>query len=99
MSRSLGLAPDIVAYLDAVNPPEHPVLARCQAETQALTSVASMQISPEQGAFMRIIARSIAARRAFEIGVFTGYSSLAVALELQAMHGADARLLACDVSE
>ena len=99
MSGSFGLSPEIVSYLAAVNPPEHPALARCRAETAALGGDAVMQISAEQGAFMGIIARSIRAKRAFEVGVFTGYSSLAVALEMQAMHGAAAHLLACDVSE
>jgi caffeoyl-CoA O-methyltransferase len=48
---------------------------------------------------MRMLARAIRAKRAFEVGVFTGYSSTAVALELKDMHGAAAHLLACDVSE
>ncbi len=97
MSRSIGLTPEIIAYLEGVNPPEHPVLSRCREETQRLSNSA-MQISSEQADFMRLMARLVNARRAFEVGVFTGYSSLAVALEMQALH-ADARLLACDVSE
>lgn len=99
MSISLGLAPEIVAYLARVNPPEHPELARCRAETAALGGIARMQISAEQGAFMQLLARLIGAKIAFEVGVFTGYSSLATALTLKEMHGAGARLLACDVSE
>ncbi|MES1199184.1 MAG: class I SAM-dependent methyltransferase [Pseudomonadota bacterium] len=98
MSRSISITPAIVDYLAAVNPPEHPVLARCRAETARMSN-AGMQISAEQGAFMALIARMIAARRAFEIGVFTGYSSTAIALVLQEMHGHDAHLLACDISE
>ena len=98
MSSSLGLSPEIVAYLAEANPPEHPVLARCRIETQRLPQ-AQMQISPEQGAFMQTIVRMIAAKRVFEVGVFTGYSSLAMALAMKDMHGAAARLLACDVSE
>lgn len=61
--------------------------------------MAMMQISAEQGAFMAVMARLINAKRAFEIGVFTGYSSLAVTLAMQAMHGREAFLLACDVNE
>lgn len=99
MSASLGLSLDIVAYLAAANPPEHPALARCRAETSALGGVARMQISAEQGAFMQILARLVSARRGFEIGVFTGYSSTAVALAMRDMHGPEAYLLACDVSE
>ncbi len=99
MSTSLGLTPEIVAYLAQVNPPEHPALARCRTETAALGGVSIMQISAEQGAFMALLARMIGAKRAFEVGVFTGYSALAAALTLQQMHGAGAHLLACDISE
>src|SRR6185295_15959194 len=97
MSRSLGLSPEVVAYLSTVNPTEHPALKRCREETSSLP-MARMQISPEQGAFMQSIARLVNARRAFEIGVFTGYSSLATALAMKQLH-ADAAILACDVSE
>lgn len=99
MSSSIGLSPEIVAYLAAANPPEHPVLARCRAETAAMGREARMQISPEQGALMALIASLIDARRAIEIGVFTGYSALAVTLAMRARHGEDAYLLACDVSD
>lgn len=56
-----------------------------------------MQISAEQGAFMQAIVRMIGARRAFEVGVFTGYSALAVALAM-AERGPGAKLLACDIN-
>lgn len=98
MSTSLGLSSEIVSYLADVNPPEHPVLARCRAETARLPQ-AQMQISAEQGAFMQVLVRMIAAKRAFEVGVFTGYSSLAVALTMKELHGPGARLLACDINE
>ncbi|HWA01279.1 MAG TPA: class I SAM-dependent methyltransferase [Caulobacterales bacterium] len=97
MSSSISLSPELVAYLASVNPPEHPVLARCRAETSALP-MARMQISAEQGVFMALLARVIDAKRAFEIGVFTGYSSLAVSLAMRERHK-DAYILACDVSE
>jgi predicted O-methyltransferase YrrM len=54
-----------------------------------------MQISPDQGQFMGLLARLMGARRAIEVGVFTGYSSLSVALALPD----DGRIVACDVSE
>lgn len=95
MSSSLGLTPELIRYLADVNPPEHPVLARCRAETQAMP-MAQMQISAEQGAFMQAIVRMIGARRAFEVGVFTGYSALATALAM-AERGPGAKLLACDI--
>ncbi|MBY0562645.1 MAG: class I SAM-dependent methyltransferase [Hyphomonadaceae bacterium] len=98
MSASFGLSPEVVRYLADVNPAEHAALARCRAETARLP-MARMQISAEQGAFMQALVRMIGAKRAFEVGVFTGYSSLAVALAMRDMHGQTARLLACDVSE
>jgi predicted O-methyltransferase YrrM len=69
-----------------------------QAELREATAGmkhAGMQISPEQGQFMQLLARTVNARKAIEVGVFTGYSSLAVALVLPE----DGRLVACDVSE
>jgi len=98
MSSSLGLSPEIVRYLAHVNPPEHPALARCREETQAMP-MARMQISAEQGAFMQVITRMLNAKRVFEIGVFTGYSSTAVALTMKELHPVGAKLLACDISE
>ena len=74
------------------------MLTRCREETQALPQ-AQMQISAEQGAFMQMLARVLNAKRAFEVGVFTGYSALATALTLKDAHGPAAHLLACDVSE
>jgi caffeoyl-CoA O-methyltransferase len=99
MSRSLGLSPDVIAYLAQVNPTEHPELARCRAETAAMGQVSRMQISPEQGALMQLLARMTGARRMIEVGVFTGYSALALALVLSETAAAEGRLLACDVSE
>lgn len=97
MSSSLGLTPELVRYLAQANPPEHPALKRCREETASMSN-AQMQISAEQGAFMSVIARMMNTRRAFEVGVFTGYSSLAVALTMKEMHPIGACLLACDIS-
>lgn len=99
MSRSLGLSDDVRAYVQQFGVREHPVLGRCRTETEAMGGVSRMQISPEQGAFMQVVARMIRARRAIEVGVFTGYSSTATALALKDMHGAEARLVALDLSE
>jgi predicted O-methyltransferase YrrM len=73
---------------------EHPLLRELREETAAMPN-AQMQIGPEQGAFMALLMRAIAARRYLEIGVFTGYSSLAAALALPP----DGHVTACDVSE
>jgi predicted O-methyltransferase YrrM len=85
---------DIVRYVCAVNEPEHPVLAKCRAET-ANHPLWNMQIGAEQGPFFRILLAMLNARKTLEIGVFTGYSSTLTALELPD----DGQLVACDVSE
>jgi caffeoyl-CoA O-methyltransferase len=73
---------------------ESDVLRALREET-ATRSNAEMQIGPEQGQFMALLARAIGARRYLEIGVFTGYSSLSVAAALPQ----DGHVTACDVSE
>jgi caffeoyl-CoA O-methyltransferase len=65
------------------------------AETATLGSLASMQISPSQGALMGALATAMGARRAVEVGTFTGYSALCVARALPD----DGRLLCCDVND
>lgn len=98
MSVSIGLSHEVVGYLGAHNPPEHPILRRCRAETAAMGDIARMQISSEQGALMQLLAKMAHARTAIEVGVFTGYSSLAVALAMKEMHGDAAKLYALDVN-
>lgn len=92
-TRTIGISDTVHAYLTA-HSGEHPVLAELRSETAPL-EWARMQIAPDQGAFMAWLVRLIGARRTLEIGVFTGYSSLAVALALPE----DGRIVACDVSE
>jgi predicted O-methyltransferase YrrM len=92
--RRLTVTDDIHRYLVAHSVREPAVLARLRAATEKLPE-ASMQIGPEQGQLMALLAKLIGARRCIEVGVFTGYSSLAVALALPE----DGRVLACDVSE
>lgn len=93
-NRTIALTDALHEYLLAVSLREPPVLRELRAETAALPK-ANMQIAPEQGQFMALLVRLTGARRCLEIGVFTGYSSLAVALALPD----DGRILACDVSE
>jgi caffeoyl-CoA O-methyltransferase len=93
-SRRLQISDDIHRYLVEHSVREPEVLARLRAATASLPQ-AQMQIGPEQGQLMALLARLVGAKRCIEIGVFTGYSSLAVALALPA----DGRILACDVSE
>jgi len=92
--RSISLTDSLYDYLLAVSLREPDVLRRLREET-AKDPAARMQISPEQGQFMALLARLMGARRCLEVGVFTGYSSLALALALPE----DGRILACDVSE
>lgn len=99
MSGSIGLDETLAAYVQAANPPEHAVLARCRRETDAMGDISRMQISPEQGAFMQMCARLTDAKIAVEVGVFTGYSALATALVMKERHGSAARLYGCDNSE
>jgi predicted O-methyltransferase YrrM len=93
-SDDLVITPELADYIRRVTLREPAVLRRLREETAAHPH-AQMQISPEQGQFMALLINLIGARRALEIGVFTGYSSLAVALALPE----DGRLIACDVSE
>jgi predicted O-methyltransferase YrrM len=92
--RNIALSPDVHAYLQAVSLREPAVLAGLRAAT-APRPESGMQISPEQGQFMALLVRLIGARRCIEVGTYTGYSALAVALALPA----DGTIVACDVSE
>jgi caffeoyl-CoA O-methyltransferase len=92
--RSLGLDPRLYRYLVEHSVREHPVQRELREATAGMKH-AGMQISPEQGQFMALLVKLMGARRTIEIGVFTGYSALSVALALPA----DGKVVACDVSE
>ena len=92
-STTTGRPDDIHAYIERVGYREPAILARLREET-APHPDAGMQIAPEQGALLALLAETIGARRCLEIGTFTGYSSLAVALALPPA----GRLVCCDVS-
>lgn len=81
-------------YLLANSVREDSLLQQLQDET-ARDPLARMQIAPEQGQFMELIARLIGARRIIEIGTFTGYSSICLARALPD----DGQLLCCDIDE
>jgi predicted O-methyltransferase YrrM len=93
-NRSIGLDGPLYEYLLSASLREHPVLADLRAETAAHPKV-NMQIAPEQGQFMALLVKLTGATRCIEVGVFTGYSSLAVALAMPST----GRLIACDISE
>lgn len=95
MSRkTLTLTDQLHQYLLEVSLREPEVMRRLREET-ASHPQAQMQIAPEQGQFMALLTRLVGARKALEVGVFTGYSALAVTLAMPA----DGRLVACDISE
>jgi len=85
---------ELSQYLSSVPLPEPEILQRLGEETAQLPN-GSIQIAPEQGQFMTLLVQLLCARRTLEVGVFTGYSALAVALALPS----DGRLVACDISE
>ncbi len=92
--RTITLTDELYEYLQSVSLREPELLARLREETAAL-EWANMQIAPEQGQFMALLVELLGVRKALEIGTFTGYSALVVALAMPA----DGRLIACDVSE
>jgi len=94
LDKFVAMTPDVYRYLVDHRSDQDPVLAELAAETAELGNVSLMQIAPEQGAFMALLARAIGARDAVEVGTFTGYSALCVARALPA----DGRLLCCDIS-
>ncbi|MEO5964226.1 MAG: class I SAM-dependent methyltransferase, partial [Candidatus Limnocylindrales bacterium] len=94
MSKSIGLPDAVHDYVLRYGVREPAILARLRDET-ARHPRARMQIAPEQGAVLRLLVELLDARRCIEIGTFTGYSSLAVALALPA----DGTIVCCDVSE
>jgi caffeoyl-CoA O-methyltransferase len=93
-SKSDFLPPELRAWLAEVTPREPDILRRLRKETSRFPQP-QMQIPAEQGPFLALLARATGARKALEIGVFTGYSALAVAQALPE----DARITALDVSE
>lgn len=90
-----ALTPELYAYLVGHNPRPDAALRDLAAETAALGPISLMQVSVEQGAFLTLLARLLGARRALEVGTFTGYSAISIARGL----APDGHLLCCDVSE
>ncbi len=94
MARGLFFPDEISDYMLSVSLREPPILRRLREET-AGHSHARFQIAPEQGQFMALLVQLMGVRRTIEVGVFTGYSSLAVARALPP----DGEIIACDISE
>jgi len=94
MEHKSFVSAELAAYIDQISLNEDPLLARLRDETSAQPD-AQMQITPQQGQLLQILVKSIGARRTLEVGVFTGYSSLSVAMALPD----NGRIIALDISE
>jgi len=93
-NKTFALSDELYEYLLSVSLREPEVLRALRDET-AGQRLSRMQIAPEQGQFMALLAKLMGARRCIEVGFYTGYSALCVALALPA----DGNIIACDVSE
>jgi predicted O-methyltransferase YrrM len=92
--RTLQLDENLYGYLLAVSSREAPILKQLRDETDKLAE-AGMQISPDQGQFMALLLELLGARRVLEIGTFTGYSALVMAMALPE----NGKIVCCDKSD
>lgn len=92
-AETLNLTPSVYQYLQTLSLRESDVLKALRVETRKLSSF-NMQISPEQGQFMGLLIELLGAKKTLDIGTYTGYSALAVALALPA----DGKVIACDLN-
>ncbi|MBD6617891.1 SAM-dependent methyltransferase [Komarekiella sp. 'clone 1'] len=93
-TQTLGLEQNLYEYLLSVSLREPEILTQLRQET-AQHPMGRMQIAPEQGQFLALLVQLLGAKKTLELGVFTGYSSLVVALALPP----EGKVIACDVSE
>ena len=93
-SRSHAIEETIYDYMIATSVREPETLAELREETLKLPNH-NMQISPEHGQFMGLLVRSLGVKKALEVGTYTGYSSIAVAMALPP----DGKMVCCDISK
>ncbi|NET03533.1 MAG: methyltransferase domain-containing protein [Merismopedia sp. SIO2A8] len=93
-NQTIGLDSELYNYLLSISLREPEILTQLRQET-AQHTMSRMQTAPEQGQFMALLVQLMGAKKTLEIGVFTGYSSLAVALALPP----EGKLVACDLSQ
>ncbi len=92
--KFIALTPELYGYVVEHGARQDDVLRRLAAETEELGDIAIMQIAPEQGAFMTLLVRAMGARRALELGTFTGYSAICIARGL----AEGGELVTCDLN-
>ncbi len=90
-----ALTPELYGYLAEHGARQDDLLRELAEETAELGGIAIMQIATEQGAFMSLLVKAIGARRALELGTFTGYSAICIARALRD----DGKLITCDVND
>jgi caffeoyl-CoA O-methyltransferase len=95
LSKFTPLTDELHDYMVGHGARQDDVLRRVQDETAAMGDIAVMQIAPDQGAFMTLLAQLTGAREAIELGTFTGYSAICIARGL----APGGRLIACELSE
>jgi caffeoyl-CoA O-methyltransferase len=93
-SKATPMTPELQRYA-VEHSPQDDLLRRLGERTAGLGDISRMQMAPEQGAMTTVIVRAIGARRALEIGTFTGYGSICIARGLPG----DGKLLTCDLSD
>jgi predicted O-methyltransferase YrrM len=93
MDHQINFTPELYHYMLDISLREHPVLKALREDTAALP-LALMQVAPEQAQFMQMLIRLTKAKKVLELGTFTGYSALAMALALPD----DGHLITCDIN-
>jgi caffeoyl-CoA O-methyltransferase len=94
-SKYIELTPELYEYVIASGARQDELLAEVERETEGLGGISAMQIGPDEGALLALLAASVRARFAVELGTFTGYSAICVGRALPQ----GGRLLCCEVSE
>lgn len=95
MSKFTALSDELHDYIVAHGARQDQVLREIQDETAAMGEIASMQIAPDQGAFLTLLCKTLGATEALELGTFTGYSAICIARGL----APGGHLVACELSE
>ncbi len=93
-AKTYALTPEIAEYIQSVSLRELPILEKLRVETQQMHN-GIMQVSPELGQFMRLLIQLTGANNILELGVFTGYSTLSMALAMPE----NGHIIACDISD